>query len=385
MRLNHHRPVRPLLLAATAASMAVMLAPAWGASDAAAATGNVVCPGSESLKKATGDENTGCGFEALSSNTTGAFNTASGARALTANETGEEDTASGADALLFNTTGRGNTASGMEALVSNTTGSLNTAFGGFALQQLTDGSENVALGYGAGIQMTAGSNDIDISNEGVNDDIDTTRIGTEGTQTRAFLAGVYPDELSGCTVQVTSEGELGCNAAAGAAGATGATGPTGPTGPQGSTGPIGPAGNASIATFASQSGVRSGRCLNYLGEGQGSGPCPAATTGYPQGWAAEHELLGPTPANGATVTNLAAVTNATVTGTDTATVAVIDNTTGVKLLSCTVTSTTKTFCENTTESGVVPRRDNIEASVTANNTRGSSSSNNRSWRVTFRY
>jgi hypothetical protein len=43
-------------------------------------------------------------------------------------------------------------------------------------------------------------------------------------------------------------------------------------------------------------------------------------------------LAGPTPANGATVTNLYADSNATVKGSDTALVAVIDNTTGATRL-----------------------------------------------------
>ena len=45
----------------------------------------------------------------------------------------------------------------------------------------------------------------------------TTRIGTEGKQTKAFMAGIQGTALTGCTVQVTATGQLGCNPAAGAA------------------------------------------------------------------------------------------------------------------------------------------------------------------------
>ena len=94
-------------------------------------------------------------------------------------------------------------------------------------------------------------------------------------------------------------------------------------------------------------------------------------------------LAGPTPANGATVTNLYADSNATVKGSDTALVAVIDNTTGATLLSCKVDSTTVNHCSNTTESGSAAAGDNIEVKVTATPANGSG--NSKSWRVRFRY
>ena len=107
--------------------------------------------------------------------------------------------------------------------------------------------------------------------------------------------------------------------------------------------PQGPAGNAAIATFASAWGVPSGYCLNYTElAGQGNGPCPAKTSGY----SPSNLLAGPTPANGATVTNLYADTNTTLSGTETATVAVIDNTTGATLLSCTVTARQEQLLEH---------------------------------------
>jgi hypothetical protein len=54
-----------------------------------------------------------------------------------------------------------------------------------------------------------------------------------------------------------------------------------------------------------------------------------------------------------------------VTGKDTATVTVIDNTTGETLLSCTVNSTTKDYCSNTGASLPVTPGHRIEVKVTA--------------------
>src|ERR1700680_2794763 len=75
-----------------------------------------------------------------------------------------------------------------------------------------------------------------------------------------------------------------------------------------------------------------------------------------------------TPGNrrkGATVTNLYADSNATVTGTDTVLVAVIDNTTGATLLSCTVNKTNKNSCFNSSGSGSAAAGGNIEVKLSA--------------------
>jgi hypothetical protein len=87
------------------------------------------------------------------------------------------------------------------------------------------------------------------------------------------------------------------------------------------------------------------------------------------------------PADGATVTNLYADTNATVTGTDQVRVAVIDNTTSTELLSCTVNSTNINHCENKIGSGSAAAGDNIEVKLTMSGESGV----NKRWRVRFRY
>jgi hypothetical protein len=339
-----------------------------GACRAAAASGNYACPGLESLEKlSTGGDNIACGFKALHSDTEGFGNVALGASALLSNTGGIVNVASGEDALSSNTTGSNNIASGEEALFRNTTGfanvglgrsallsnnigNENVAVGVFALAANTEGSDNLALGFKAG-EATGGSNNVDISSQGVAGDSATTRIGTEGKQTKTFVAGIAKTAVKGCSVQVTSEGQLGCN--------------------------NNPAGSA-IATFASTAAVTSGECLRFTSRATpGAGTCPKATSGY----SASFLLSLAMPANGATVSNLYAATNATVTGSDTATVEVIDNTTGAKLLPCTVNSTSKSNCSNNTETGTAAAGNKLEVKITTSGR----SATGRDWEVTFRY
>jgi trimeric autotransporter adhesin len=172
----------------------------------------------------TGNSNTASGLSALHSNTTGNYNTASGAWALLHNITGDTNTASGYYALYSSTTGNNNTASGSYALSSNGTGSNNTAVGYQALNTNTNGRNNVAVGYGAlakingnnniavginaGKATPSGSNNIYIGHPGSNaSENRATRIGTN--QTKIFVAGIAGVPLSGATVMVRSNGQLG--------------------------------------------------------------------------------------------------------------------------------------------------------------------------------
>jgi hypothetical protein len=365
--------------------------------------------------------------------------------------TGSDNVALGKAMMPELTSGTGNVALDFGALAADATGTDNVGIGREALVSNTTGSSSVALGAEAGFNLTTGSNNIDISNAGVAAEGGATRIGTEGKQTQAFVAGIYPTNLAGCFVQVTPAGELGCNPTAaaegkegkegaagkegkegapgkdgaegkegkeGAPGKDGAEGKEGKEGPpgkdgaegkegkegapgkdgaegkegatgkegkegapgkegkEGKTGATGPAGSAAIATFRSTKPVASGHCLDATeNAAQGNGVCPGPTTGY----SISPLLDGPTPANGATVTDLYADSNATVTGSETAFVAVVDNTTGTTLLSCTVNSASKGHCSNASGSGSVAGGDNIEVKVTVN---GSSASQ---WRVRFRY
>jgi hypothetical protein len=158
----------------------------------------------------TGVNNTANCVHALFSNTIGGNNTATGVNALSNNTTGSVNTATGAAALSSNTTGSNNTATGVNALFNNTTGSVNTANGRDARFNNTTGGNNIALGFGAGDNLTTGDNNIDIGNEGVAAESNTIRIGTVGTQTAIYLAGIMGKTVPRSTpVFVNSDGLLG--------------------------------------------------------------------------------------------------------------------------------------------------------------------------------
>jgi hypothetical protein len=133
-----------------------------------------------------------------------------------------------------------------------------------------------------------------------------------------------------------------------------------------------------VAIFASLSGVASGDCLYWADlAGPGATGCEPPKTG----WTSSPTLAGATTAGGATVSNLYAVTTGEAThGTDSATVAVIDNRTGATLISCTVNSTTVNHCANSSTGGTAAAGDYIEVKITATTKLG-----NGKWRVTFRY
>ena len=158
-----------------------------------------------------GSENSAFGNAAMFSNTTGNYNTAAGYVALYNNTTGGSDTANGANALASNTTGNSNTASGNSALQSNTAGSNNVAVGSFAGANIVSGSANIAVGYYAGTNVTS-SNNIEIGNQGTSSDSGFIRIGTAGTQTSAFIAGIYGTATianNAVPVVIDSNGNLG--------------------------------------------------------------------------------------------------------------------------------------------------------------------------------
>ena len=116
----------------------------------------------------------------------GGYNTANGFMALFNNITG-------ALAPSLNTNGDYNTADGVDALCANRTG-----------------SHNIALGFQAGSNLTTGNHNIGIGNSGVAGDANSIRIGTQGTQIRTFVAGIYPIPVPyGTNVIVNSNGQLG--------------------------------------------------------------------------------------------------------------------------------------------------------------------------------
>jgi len=183
--------------------------------------------GSDALvNNTTGTDNTAIGSGALTSNTTGFDNTATGAAALSYNTAGYGNTATGAFALFLNTEGNSNTAVGDGAMVNNTIGVANVAVGvealrasngnfntalGFLAGQNLSSDNNIAVGYLAG-QYLGGDNNIAIGNQGGADDSGVIRIGTEGTHTATYIAGIRETPLvhgAAVAVGVTADGQLG--------------------------------------------------------------------------------------------------------------------------------------------------------------------------------
>ena len=108
-------------------------------------------------------------------------------------------------------TGTSNVAIGASTLPALTSGASNTVVGTQAGTALTTGSGNILVGASSGSLLTTGSNNIDLGHTGVAGDAGTIRIGTAGTQTAAFIAGIrnVSSLLSTQTVVIDANGQLG--------------------------------------------------------------------------------------------------------------------------------------------------------------------------------
>lgn len=124
--------------------------------------------------------------------TTGTSNTALGKLALASDSSGDSNTAIGYESMVSSTTGIQNAALGAWSMFNAAAGANNnTAIGYSALYNLGTGDSNIALGVNAGINLTTtDSNNILIGNGGVVGDNSAIRIGTNGTHTTAFIAGI---------------------------------------------------------------------------------------------------------------------------------------------------------------------------------------------------
>ena len=182
--------------------------------------------GGNALAVNTAIGNTAVGYDALSSNTTGVSNFAFGDDALPDNVNGNINIAIGGRALWRNIDGSRNVAVGSEALQNNTSSDGNVAVGASALatafngsntavgeQALTatTGSNNTALGYRAGANVLIGLNNLHLANVGVAGDLGVIKIGTAGTHTTAFIAGVrgITTATAAIPVLVGTDGQLG--------------------------------------------------------------------------------------------------------------------------------------------------------------------------------
>jgi hypothetical protein len=201
---------KSLYLAAAMACLwpAVVNAQSWNPTASDASFNTAAGTGALPSHTSGGAANTAIGNGALNHNTAGSANTASGLEALYFNTTGGSNTADGNEALLNNTTGHGNTASGAFALYYNTAGNNNVAVGFNALTTLDAGGNNVALGANAGKNLTSGNRNIYIGNNGPSGtENNVIRIGQ--VQTRTFIAGIKGVPVSGATVVVKANGQLG--------------------------------------------------------------------------------------------------------------------------------------------------------------------------------
>lgn len=159
----------------------------------------------------TGNYSTAIGFFALSSATGTGFNTATGSYSLAANTIGQDNTGTGYSVLASNTVGSQNTGVGYAALYSNIAGINNTGIGFNALYTAT-GSNNIGIGYQAGYFVSGNSNNIHIGHAGTSLDNATIRIGTPGTQTSFFAAGIRGVTTginNAVPVYIDSNGQLG--------------------------------------------------------------------------------------------------------------------------------------------------------------------------------
>ena len=86
----------------------------------------------------------------------------------------------------------------------------NTANGQNAMRSNTTGSFNIALRGNAGFNLTTGSNNIEIGNRGVAGESGIIRIGTRGTHTNTYIAGISGVTVpGGVGVIVGTNGKLG--------------------------------------------------------------------------------------------------------------------------------------------------------------------------------
>jgi len=162
----------------------------------------------------TGTYSTAIGYSALGAATGAGYNTAVGGYALATNTIGQDNAAIGYSALRNSTVATQSTAVGNYSLYTSRTGANNTALGAYALYFAT-GSNNIGIGYQAGYFPGANgnttSNNIHIGSSGTATDNATIRIGTVGTQTSFYAAGIFgvTAGASAVPIYIDSTGHLG--------------------------------------------------------------------------------------------------------------------------------------------------------------------------------
>lgn len=192
-------------------------------------------------------ENSGFGFLALANCSAHVFNCGFGAHALqlcnsdansafgrsslSALTSGIQQSAFGQSSLAATQTSTGNSGFGYATLINYLNGTgFNTAIGHQALEGLLTGDHNIGLGPSAGINYIGSeSNNIVIANAGVAAESAVIRIGTTGTHTSAYCAGIAGVSVSNLNLVTinTSTGQLGSESASALGAITTITGNTG--------------------------------------------------------------------------------------------------------------------------------------------------------------
>lgn len=123
----------------------------------------------------------------------------------------KNNTAVGALSLRQTTTGTENVAMGSSAGVNVTTGIRNTLLGRSACASLLTGSRNIVLGYSSGSAYVAAESDnILINQPGVVSETGAIRIGSSGSQTTCYIAGITGVTSAGAvTAVINASGQLG--------------------------------------------------------------------------------------------------------------------------------------------------------------------------------
>lgn len=181
------------------------------------------------LMNHTGSGNTGIGLASLQQNLSGGANVAVGQDSLRGNKTGALNTAIGSQALLNNDSGDSNTGVGYLALGDNRSGTNNVAIGSGAMRLgggsfntligsgtaffMTSGDRNIIIGFQAAMGLDNGSNNIFVgASSPAFAESDRIRIGTPGSHSAAFIAGIRGTTTSlndTIPVVIDSAGQLG--------------------------------------------------------------------------------------------------------------------------------------------------------------------------------
>ena len=163
------------------------------------------------LYNTSGQQNSFFGSKAGLSNTSGCCNTFTGNNTGYWNQTGFGNTFTGYTAGFSNASGEQNTFSGSYAGYSNTSGGYNTFTGFYAGFSNTSGGANTYAGFNAGASNN-GTDNIYLGHsagDGVTSENNTTRLGSAAYISSTYVAGIYGVNVSGATVQINSNGQLG--------------------------------------------------------------------------------------------------------------------------------------------------------------------------------